>query len=204
MITIVDYGLGNLGSIANMLRRIGVSALITRDLAAIASAEKLILPGVGAFDHGMENLDRLGLIEPLTRRVAAGVPVLGICLGAQLMAVSSEEGRRPGLAWLQAKNVRFDPSKSAPQLKIPHMGWCATSPARPSVLFDASTDHKFYFVHSYHFSCPDPGEILATSTYGYEFPAAIGSGMVFGVQFHPEKSHRYGMALLERFAAIRP
>jgi len=204
MITIVDYGLGNLGSIANMLRKIGVVSESTSDPARIATAEKLILPGVGAFDNGMENLARLGLIEPLNQRVLRDkVPVLGICLGAQLLTRRSEEGKLPGLGWIEADTIRFFSRQPGAGLKVPHMGWNDLSLKKSSPLFADGSEQRFYFVHSFHFSCDQAEDPLAAATYGYEFTAAFSRGNVFGVQFHPEKSHKFGMEFLRRFAALQ-
>lgn len=201
MITIVDYGLGNLGSIQNMLRKLGHQSELTSDPAHVAKAEALILPGVGAFDLGMRNLRELGLQEVLEKRVRAeGVPVLGICLGAQLMTRGSEEGSEPGLGWIAADTVRF----AGPQmsdLPVPSMGWSPVRLGSPHTLFEAAGDDtRFYFVHSYHFRCDRAEDVIAWSSYGYEFAAAFAHANVMGVQFHPEKSHRFGMSLLDRFA----
>jgi glutamine amidotransferase len=200
MIAIVDYRLGNLGSIANMFGRIGAKAVITGDPAQIAQASKVVLPGVGAFDNGMSNLRELGLVDVLNRKVLdEGVPTLGICLGAQLMTRRSEEGCSPGLAWVDAETARFRPEAGR---KVPHMGWCDIRLAKASPLFDGADAPRFYFVHSYHFDCRRPQDVLATAFYGYEFPAAFSAGNIVGVQFHPEKSHRFGLDVLKRFAAL--
>lgn len=203
MITIVDYGLGNLGSIVNMLRKVGAQAELTSDPARIAQAGKLILPGVGAFDNGMENLARLGLVEPLNERVRRdGVPVLGICLGAQLLTRRSEEGKLPGLGWIEADTIRFFSRQPAGGLKVPHMGWNDLIVKKDNPLLTGGTEQRFYFVHSYHFQCDHAEDALAAAVYGYEFTAAFSRGNVFGVQYHPEKSHKFGMELLRRFAAL--
>ncbi len=203
MITIVDYGLGNLGSISNMLRKIGARCEISGDPVHIGKAQKLILPGVGAFDNGMENLTRLGLVAPLSRRVQQDkVPILGICLGAQLLTRRSEEGKLPGLGWIDADTILFFSRQPVAGLKVPHMGWNDLIVKKPSALFEEGSEQRFYFVHSYHFLCDKPEDPLAAANYGYEFTAAFNRGNVFGVQFHPEKSHRYGMELLRRFAAL--
>lgn len=200
MIAIVDYGLGNLGSIANMLRRLGVDGSVTRDPGVIIEADQLILPGVGAFDNGMSNLRNLGLLDVLNARVLdAKVPVLGICLGAQLMTAGSEEGQEKGLGWIDADTVKF---KTDATKKIPHMGWSDVHPKKANPLVGLEEESRFYFVHSYHFACRHSDDILGTASYGYEFTAAFSRGNVFGVQFHPEKSHRFGMALLTRFAGL--
>lgn len=200
MICIVDYGFGNLGSIKNMLKRIGVSSSIESDPDRIAAASKLILPGVGAFDSAMrcinetkdlrDVLDRKALIEQ--------IPVLGICLGMQLLTESSEEGDLPGLGWINAKTKRFyfDPRS---RMKVPHMGWNKVSGQRPDALLDGfDSDYKFYFVHSYYVES-DPKFSLMKTLYGHEFDSAICRENIYGVQFHPEKSHKFGMRLLTNF-----
>jgi glutamine amidotransferase len=198
MITIVDYGMGNLGSIRNMLRKIGTEASISADPARVRDASRLVLPGVGAFDAGIENLTRSGLVPVLHERVQAGVPVLGICLGMQLMTASSEEGRLAGLGWVDAECVRFEPGAEA--LKVPHMGWNRVRALRPDALVEALPEEpRFYFVHSYHVRCHDPADALLATRYGTEFTSAFRRGKVWGVQFHPEKSHRFGMQLLRNF-----
>ena len=200
MITIVDYGMGNLGSIRNMLKKIGVESEITAEPARIAAATKLVLPGVGAFDAGMENLEKSGLVPLLNERVRdAEVPVLGICLGMQLMTRSSGEGERRGLGWVDAKSLRFVPADA--RLKVPHMGWNVARPVRGDALLEALPDEsRFYFVHSYYVACERPEDVLLTTHYGSEFHSGFRHGNVWGVQFHPEKSHRFGMHLLRNFA----
>lgn len=201
MITIVDFNMGNLGSIRNMFKKIGVESQITADPQQIAAAGKLVLPGVGAFDAGMENLERTGLIGLLNRRVLEeGVPTLGICLGMQLMARRSEEGRLAGLGWVDAEVVRFSPPDSS--LRVPHMGWNRVTTNRASELTDnLPQEPRFYFVHSYFVRCQDPADVLLTTQYGNPFHSAFQHRNVFGVQFHPEKSHRFGMELLRNFAS---
>lgn len=200
MITIVDYQMGNLGSISNMLKKLGIPSKITADPQDIAAASKLILPGVGAFDAGMDNLQRSGLLPVLNERVlGAGVPTLGICLGMQLMTRRSDEGQREGLGWIDAETLRFRPSDT--MLKVPHMGWNLVRPVRSSPLTDSLPDEpRFYFVHSYYVRCNAPEDVLLTTQYGEEFHSAFQHGTVSGVQFHPEKSHKFGMALLRNFA----
>jgi glutamine amidotransferase len=203
MIAIVDCGIGNVGSVLNMFRKIGVSAVVSGDPAVVKKAEKLVFPGVGAFDHGMGRLRASGLIPILERRVLSEkTPMLGICVGLQLFTRGSEEGACPGLGWLPASTVRFrfDESKGG-RLKIPHMGWNTVHPARPDGWPSLSGDSRFYFVHSYHVECDHAGDVLATARYGYEFAVAVRRGNLAGVQFHPEKSHRFGMAVLRDFAA---
>ncbi len=200
MIVIIDYGMGNIGSILNMLKKIGASGTISSNPDVIRKADKLILPGVGSFDQGMANLERLGLVPVLNKKVAAGTPVLGICLGMQLMTKSSEEGKAAGLGWIEARTVRFrhDPSS---KLKVPHMGWNLVTQKKESALLrDMYPEPRFYFVHSYHAVCSDPQDVLTATPYGYEFTSAFQRGNIFGVQFHPEKSHKFGMKLLRNFA----
>lgn len=205
MIALVDYGMGNIGSIVNMLKRIGagVCVCVAQDSAALLAADKYILPGVGAFDRAMRNLRDRGLDGVLTEQVVARKkPVLGICLGMQLMSASSEEGSESGLGWIDAATRRFSfPLDGA--CKIPHMGWNTLSAGKESALF-ASLDgeSRFYFVHSYHVVCNDPGDVLATTRHGYDFVSALQRGNIMGVQFHPEKSHRFGMAVLKNFTAL--
>jgi imidazole glycerol-phosphate synthase subunit HisH len=202
MIVVVDYGMGNVGSIANMLRKVGAEAGISADHVVIESAGKLILPGVGAFDQGMQNLTDRGLIPLLRRKVLEeGTPVLGVCLGMQLLARGSEEGRCPGLGWLDAVAVRFRPTAGDTRLKVPHMGWNTIMVQRPHPLLSGlEQDARFYFVHSYHVVCHDPGVVLSRTGYGVDFVSAVARDNIVGVQFHPEKSHRFGMQVYRNFA----
>lgn len=203
MIVIIDYGLGNLGSIANMLKKIGVPAAVSGDPAVIEQADKLILPGVGAFDQGMHNLAERGLLPLLNARVQQDrIPVLGVCLGMQLLTRRSEEGQAvAGLGWLEAETVRFRFENAAGSLKIPHMGWNTLSVCQPHPLLTGlETENRFYFVHSYHVVCARPETVVAQTHYGFDFAAVVAQANVLGVQFHPEKSHRFGMALYKNFA----
>jgi imidazole glycerol-phosphate synthase subunit HisH len=204
MITVVDYGTGNLASIANMLKRIGCASLITSDANEIGRASKLILPGVGAFDTGMRNLGALGLTEVLHRKARdERVPVLGICLGMQLFVSGSEEGDLPGLGWIDGQVVKFNPDLSNETLKVPHMNWNRIDTVKESKLFaDMYEDSRFYFVHSYHVQLSHEEDLLATTTYGYPFASALEKENIAGVQFHPEKSHKFGMKLLKNFAEM--
>lgn len=203
MITIVNYGLGNLGSIFNMLKKIGVHSLITSDIREIEKAGKLILPGVGHFDHAMQRINQGGMKDVLDRKAKdEKVPILGICLGMQLMTRSSEEGQLPGLGWIPAKTVRFHLADGS-DLKVPHMGWNMVSSATPSPLTENfEGEHRFYFVHSYHVVVDEERHSILKTEYGYRFDSGIQKENVFGVQFHPEKSHRFGMRLLENFATF--
>lgn len=201
MITIVDYRMGNLASIANMLRKAGHDAIITSDPAQVAEATRLILPGVGAWDHGIAHLEELGLVEPLRARVDAGIPLLGICLGMELLFEASEEGQRAGLGWIRGRCVRFRFDDRDARLKVPHMGWNVVRPTRTDTLFaDMADDAAYYFVHSYHVLCDEPADALGHTTHGHEFVSAVQRGNVFGTQFHPEKSHKHGMRVLASFA----
>jgi glutamine amidotransferase len=203
MIVIIDYGLGNIGSIVNMFKKIGVKAESTSTKDGIEAAEKLVLPGVGAFDNGMENLEKLGLIPVLNKKVLEEkTPVIGICLGFQLLSKSSDEGKRSGLGWINANTRKFDfPKGSA--LKIPHMGWNNVNLKKQSKLFNDMYDEpRYYFVHSYHVCCNDNNDILTTTRYGYVFVSSIQRDNIYGCQFHPEKSHKYGLKLLSNFAEI--
>jgi imidazole glycerol-phosphate synthase subunit HisH len=202
MIVIVDYGMGNLGSIKNMLKKVDVPAAISSNLQEIADAEKIILPGIGSFDNGMQRLGELGMIPVLNQKVLIEkIPALGICLGMQLMTRASEEGELLGLGWIEADTVRFNFGPNGHGLKIPHMGWNQVQIAKESALLtNMDEEPRFYFVHSYHPVCQRPGDVLLRTVYGYEFASGFQHGNIAGVQFHPEKSHRFGMRLLENFA----
>ncbi len=204
MIAIVDYGLGNLGSMSNMLKKIGSHPVISSDPSVLAKAEKLILPGVGSFDTAMKSLADRSLILLLNELVIAKkVPILGVCLGMQLFCQRSEEGRLPGLGWIDAETVLFKFDGPSSKLKVPHMGWnqLINWKIHP-LLKDIGADNRFYFVHSYHVSCSNPANILASTSYGFDFTSAIVKDNIIGVQFHPEKSHRFGMQLLQNFVEL--
>lgn len=198
MIIILDYGLGNLGSIQNMLKKVGKNSIISSNKDEILSATKIILPGVGAFDTGINNLRKLDLIETLNyKALTEKIPVLGICLGMQLMCNSSAEGISKGLSWFKADLVRFDTQIG---LKVPHMNWSYTKILKESKLFENMPyEMKFYHVHSYHIANKPDDSILESDYHGYKFVSAIQRDNLLGVQFHPEKSHKYGMILLDNF-----
>ena len=202
MITIIDYGTGNLRSIHNMLRHLDVDSEITSDPARVAQAGKLILPGVGKFDYGMRELEARGLAAAMTRRVTEdGAPILGICLGAQLLTHASEEGELPGLGWVAARTVRFDGAtvRSA-NVRVPHMGWADTEFLGEHPLASGLASPRFYYVHSYHLEADAPENVLCRAVHGRPFTAGIAHGHILGVQFHPEKSHHFGMTVLKNFA----
>jgi glutamine amidotransferase len=203
MVTIIDYGMGNLGSVKNMFKRIGAESVITGNIVEIEKAEKLLLPGVGAFDAAILKINESGLRPVLDKRVKENrVPILGICLGMQLLTEESEEGKEKGLGWLPAKSVKFRfPAEN--NLKIPHMGWNRAYEKKSSPLIkDLPDEPRFYFVHSYYVKCDNPEDVLATTIYGVEFDSIVQRENIFGAQFHPEKSHKFGMKLLENFAKI--
>lgn len=202
MLVIIDYKVGNLTSIRNMLKKIGhTNVLISGNLKDVEQATKLILPGVGHFDYGMNQLHVSGLVDLLNRKVLEQkVPILGICLGAQLFTRGSEEGKQKGLSWIEADTIKFDSSKFTDNLKIPHMGWSDVNIVKDEPLFiNLPNDSRFYFVHSYHLKCYNNNDIAVTASYGYNFAAGVIRDNIMGMQFHPEKSHKYGMQLLENF-----
>ena len=203
MIAIVDHGMGNLGSVQNMLRKIGAESVRSADADVIRHADKLVLAGIGAFDGAADRLAELGLVDVLNEMVLDWhVPVLGICLGMQLMARSSDEGSQTGLGWLDAEVRRFSFPVGV-NLPVPHVGWQEITPTRRSPLFDpADGETRFYFSHSYHLVCHDPTDVAATATYGYEFAAAVHRGHILGTQFHPEKSHVFGAEVYRRFVRL--
>jgi len=202
MVVIVDYGMGNLGSIRNMLKKLGAPVTVSGDPVVIAQATQLILPGVGAFCTGMQRLSNLNLASALNDQVRnKRTPTLGVCLGMQLMTRHSEEGDVEGLGWINARTVRF--RVNDPAVKVPHMGWnTVTAKGTCPLLRGFDEEPRFYFVHSYHLVCDDPALTAGTTCHGYEFASVIQQGNIFGVQFHPEKSHTFGLRLLKNFLEI--
>jgi len=200
MLTIVDYGVGNLASVKNMLKKIAVESVLTAEPSIIEKASKIILPGIGAFDHCMNMFNASGMREAVTKKALdEKIPVLGICVGMQMLMEGSEEGIEPGLGWIKGKTIKFR-KELLGNLKIPHMGWTDVELSKPSPLTSGFPhEPRFYFVHSYHVQPDDNSDQLLTANYGYDFTAAVNRGNLYGVQFHPEKSHRFGMKLLENF-----
>lgn len=201
MIAIIDYGLGNVLAFQNVYRRLNIPVSVASSTTDLASASKLILPGVGSFDHAMKLLDRSGMRSALEDLVMRdGVPVLGICVGMQMLAKSSEEGELRGLGWIDGAVRRFDVSTLPHGTHLPHMGWNDVTPVASDGLFKGmENDARFYFLHSYYFQCYEQGNVLAVSDYGARFSCAVSHQNVYGVQFHPEKSHHYGSQLLKNF-----
>ena len=198
-IVIVDYKMGNSASIKNMIKRIGYESIITSDKSQITNAKKLILPGVGSFDAAINNLTQLDLLEVLKIKVLdENTPVLGICLGMQLMTNKSDEGKQPGLGFIDAEVKKFVFEDES--IKVPHMGWNVTDIKMHSKLFESMPERsRFYFVHSFYVKCNLEADILTTTNYGNTFVSAFEKGNIIGVQFHPEKSHKFGMQLLKNF-----
>lgn len=204
MIHIVDYGLGNIRAFLNVYRRLNIEARTAETSAELRGATHVILPGVGHFDHAMERLDASGMRAPLEELARdRRVPILGVCVGMQMLARSSDEGARPGLGWINARVRAFTAWEPATALPMPHMGWNDVLPRSKHPLFgQMQGDCRFYFLHSYFFECLTPSDVLAESDYGAPFACAVRSGNILGVQFHPEKSHHFGTTLLKNFAEL--
>ena len=202
MITIVDYGLGNILAFANLYKRLNIDVAVARSAAELAPATRIILPGVGAFDHAMERLEASGMRPTLEELVGKKkVPVLGICVGMQILASSSEEGTRGGLGWIPGRVRSFRSVPQAARLPLPHMGWNDVAPRTGGALFGGlEQDARFYFLHTFFFECERADDVAARAAYGIDFACAVSAGHVHGVQFHPEKSHHYGSMLLKNFA----
>lgn len=205
MISIVDYGLGNIRAFQNMYKRMNVDAVAVRTADELRAAKRIVLPGVGAFDHAMELLDASGMRETLDEMVLEkGVPVIGVCVGMQILAESSEEGTRPGLGWIKGTVRHFRSAPEAAGMMLPHMGWNDVEPKPGEALFKGLADEaRFYFLHSFFFDCADPADAAARAEYGLDFACAVRRDAIHGVQFHPEKSHHFGAQLLKNFAELR-
>lgn len=203
MIGLVDYGLGNIKAFANIYRRLGIEAFAVSSPLDLRHASKIILPGVGSFDWAMNCLQKSGMRDALDEEVLeAKKPVLGVCVGMQMMAGSSEEGIVSGLGWVDAKVVKFDVSLLNEKTRLPHMGWNNVKPTAEDTLFRGLDDPQYYFLHSYYLVPEHFEDILANSYYGFEFASAVRKKNVYGTQFHPEKSHTWGITLLKNFAEL--
>ncbi len=201
-ITIIDYGVGNLGSIQNMLKYINVDFDMAFDHRDIKAADKVLLPGVGAFDAAIDTLHEKNLVDSLNEFVTIKKkPLLGICLGMQLLTNQSEEGKKKGFGWIEGEATKFNFGDNPDKLKVPHMGWNFIQPQYDNpLLAEMDETYRFYFVHSYFVSCQKKDNVLATTHFGHDFASIINKDNVFGAQFHPEKSHKFGMKLLNNFA----
>jgi glutamine amidotransferase len=204
MITLIDYGVGNINAFANVYKRLNIPTRVAKKPSDLENVEKLILPGVGSFDYAMNQLNASGMREKLDDLVLKEkIPVIGICVGMQLMANYSEEGEVEGLKWIDAAVKKFDEHKIKSHTKFPHMGWNDVVPKNNNLLFKGlENDSLFYFLHSYYFICNQPNEVIGISQYGEEFCCAVNKDNIYGIQFHPEKSHHYGETLLNNFALI--
>lgn len=202
MITIIDYGVGNIFAFQNVYKRLNIPTKIAKSVSDLETAKKIILPGVGAFDYAMQRLNASGMREKLDELVLdKKVPVLGICVGMQMMGNKSDEGLMEGLKWINAEIIKFDESLIKQRTKLPHMGWNDVVKVKNNILFDELDEQSiFYFLHSYYFKCNHQEDVIATTNYGISFTSAVNANNIFGIQFHPEKSHRYGEKLLNNFA----
>ena len=204
MIAIINYGLGNIKAIQNVYSKLSIPVRVVSNITEFGNIEKLILPGVGAFDYAMEKLKSSGMYEKINELVLEKeIPVIGICVGFQMMAKSSDEGVLPGLGWIDARVKKFDSNKMNGKIQLPHMGWNDVDSITENPLLDGlHKDAKFYFLHSYYVDCNDERQAIATSNYADNFVCAVNFRNIYGVQFHPEKSHHFGVKLLENFAKL--
>lgn len=204
MITLIDYGVGNIFAFQNVYKRLDIPTKIAKTASDLEHTEKIILPGVGSFDYAMKRLNASGMREKLDELVLQNkVPVIGICVGMQMMGNKSDEGREDGLKWIDADILKFDENLIRQRTKLPHMGWNDVTPVKDHPLFYGLEKNAiFYFLHSYYFNCNNPADTLAVSDYGLQFTSAANRNNIFGIQFHPEKSHQYGEKLLNNFAKI--
>lgn len=204
MITIIDYGLGNIKAFANVYKNLNVPCTIAKCEEDLKGASKIILPGVGAFDHAMSLLQKSGMRQTLDKLVLENkIPVLGICVGMQILAKSSEEGILPGLGWIDGEVKKFDASLIRHKTRLPHMGWNTIKPIYGNELFKSLPEEpRFYFLHSYYFHCHNDLDTISTTEYGIKYASAVSSENIYGVQFHPEKSHQNGIQVLNNFANL--
>jgi imidazole glycerol-phosphate synthase subunit HisH len=204
MITLINYGSGNLHAIANIYNRLNIPFRIENDPSVLRSSEKLILPGVGDFDETMMLLNNLGIKDVLDELVTVKkVPILGVCVGMQILGESSEEGNSTGFGWIKGRVKKIDPTLLKTKPHLPHMGWNTIVPTYESPLFENIVlENGFYFLHSFYFDCHDKSDVLSTTNYGIEFASSINHDNVFGFQFHPEKSHQNGVELFRNFAKL--
>jgi glutamine amidotransferase len=204
MITIIDYGLGNIRAFVNVFDRLNIKTKIARKSDDFKDASKIILPGVGAFDYAMNQLNASGMRDELENQVLSNkIPVVGICVGMQMLAKSSDEGNLPGLGWIDGEVKLFDASLIPYKTRLPHMGWNSIRPVNGNHLMtDFNDDSRFYFLHSYYFVCHNKDEIISTTEYGVTFTSAVNKENIYGIQFHPEKSHQNGIQLLHNFAKL--
>jgi len=204
MITLIDYGVGNIFAFQNVYKRLDIPTKIAKTSQDLADAQKLILPGVGSFDFAMSQLNGSGMREILDELVnEKKVPVIGICVGMQMMGNRSDEGKLEGLKWIDSEILKFDENLIQQRTKLPHMGWNDVIPVNNHPLFRGlEKDAIFYFLHSFYFKCNNPTDSIAFSEYGISFSSAVNRDNVYGIQFHPEKSHHYGEKLLHNFANL--
>lgn len=204
MIAIIEYGLGNIRALVNVYERLNIPVVIAHTADELKAAAKIILPGVGAFDHAMSRLNKSGMRETLDQLVQERqLPVIGICVGMQMLAKSSAEGVLPGLGWIDGLVKKFDASVSKSKTQLPHMGWNTIRPGNDNpLLVNISDDSRFYFLHSYYFQCHNQNDAIAMTEYGIRFASAVCHKNIYGVQFHPEKSHQCGIQLLKNFAEL--
>lgn len=201
MFVIINFGVGNLTSIQNMLKKVGVPAVISENDEEVAKATKILLPGMGHFDNCMQRFNQSGLRPIVEKKVLEQqTPMLGICVGLQMLMRSSEEGKEAGLNWIDGETLKFREEKLLPEQKVPHIGWQEIQGKKQSRLLDGLNEARFYFAHSYHVVPSNATDVLIEAQYGYTFAAGVEKGNIIGVQFHPEKSHRFGMQLLKNFA----
>jgi glutamine amidotransferase len=204
MITLIDYGVGNIYAFQNVFKRLDIPTKIAKSSQDLTNAEKLILPGVGSFDYAMRQLNASGMRKKLDELVLEKrVPVIGICVGMQMMGNRSDEGKLDGLKWIDSDILKFDENLIQQRTKLPHMGWNNVTPVKNHPLFiGLEKEAIFYFLHSFYFKCNNPADSIATSDYGLSFSSAVNKDNIYGIQFHPEKSHQYGEKLLHNFAKL--